>query len=145
MRYSVEEIEDLLLAKIQELTYLNTVDSYEAKYDVTLEQLIHRSPAVFAALESIEPAEELAALGLPQPWRYTWNLGIVCRDLRGPREGRRGGEGAYQILGDLQVLLEGHRLAQGLEPLEFMGAEFVHSTNIGVVYRATYTLTQAGG
>ena len=58
---------------------------------------------------------------------------------------RRGQEGAYQVVEDLYAALEGHKLTQGIEPLEFEGLEFVLSTNIGVVYRATYTLAQAGG
>jgi hypothetical protein len=145
MRYTIDQIEDLLVARIAaELPYLNTVDTFEAKYDVTLERLIHHSPAVFAALNSVKPSADLESFGVGVHI-YTFELGIVCRDLRGPKEGRRGDEGAYQILDDLYAALEGHRLSQGIEPLEFEGLEFVLSTNIGVVYRATYTLAQAGG
>ena len=144
MRYSIEEIEDLLVAKIAAaLPYLNTVDTYEAKYDVTLERLIHHSPAIFVALNSVKPGS-LESFGVDSHI-YRFELGIVCRDLRGPEAGRRGDEGAYRIADDLYAGLEGHRLSQGLEPLEFEELEFVMSTNIGVVYRATYSLEQAGG
>jgi len=145
MRYSTKQIEDLLVAKVAAgLTYLRTVDSYENKYDLELERLVHRSPMVLVSLDSIKPAEELGTFA-GQGWLYIFNLGIVCRDLRGPKEGRRGEEGAYEVIDDLYDLLEGHRLAQGLEPLEREAVEFVMSTNVGVVYRAAYSLTQVGG
>jgi len=144
MRYSVEQIEDLLVAKVAAgLAYLKTVDSYASKYDLTLEQLTYAMPAVFVFLESIGPGT-LDHFGVDSH-AYTFNLGVVCRDLRGPEEGRRGDEGAYRIIDDLWGLLQGAKLAQGLEPLEFGGVELVLSTNVGVAYRATYTLEQAGG
>lgn len=134
-------IEDLLIAKITEkLPYLAKVAGYQGELQKDLSEIVFRPMTVLVSLvNSRDVGGSFSSYGLD----HTFDLIVMCRNLRGETEGRRDDDrGAYRVLDDLRQYLNGVQLSADLQPLKFVKEEALIISRELVAYTATYSAQQ---
>lgn len=140
---TLNQIETALQEAISEdLTYLKTVSGSDGNFEVALEELLKKAPAVFIVLQTFGRQSPIESFS-DDAFQYTFNLIILARSMRGSNVARKDlNTGAYKIIDDLIVALQGKRLGTGFSPIEFTKGEYVLSSQIGVIYRTSITFHQ---
>lgn len=123
MPYSVLDVEQLLLAKLQEAEGIGvcTIREYQGELEQDLNSIVAQWPALFPAyVESSFDETQRRTFE-----NQTWDLFVGDLSYK-PRESRRGGAnnpGTYAMLSWLHANLRKVVLASGLMPVRITGQE----------------------
>ncbi len=116
------EIEDAVIAKLNTITGIKTVESYSGQLAASdWKTLIVRFPCIYCYISSADFSEENT-----MDWGdVSVNLLIGDRNLRGPAAARRGDSlspGVYAILQDARDLLHNQKIIDGFNLMKIKRA-----------------------
>lgn len=100
--------------------YIQTIDSFDGKYDTAFEELTVRLPCVLIEIEGFKP-KAIAARGtavLVTRDEITINLILGASNLKSKKEAKRGTHGIYDIAEDVRTALEGMQLGLAITALD---------------------------
>lgn len=113
MPSTLEDIEDVILSELREVSGLSTVDTFTGEIEDLLGITVQRLPAVWVMFSGCEYGEK-SVIGVDEqigPETFFFKLVLIVSALRGKKDGARG---AYEIIEAIRDRLRG----KFLEPAE---------------------------
>jgi len=139
MAYTIEQIEDALIAAIEAsamAAYCKTIESYAGQLEADISTMIKKFPAVFV-MYSGGKARMLTGIEYEKSLGFTFF--VVAKNLRGNIQARKDDYGTYQMLKDLETLLVDNQLGLEIEPIAQVSEEPVMNTKQFSIYAAEYS------
>lgn len=144
--YTIEQIEDALIAALDSLKTtisVRTIKSYQGELE---EEDIKRLIALFPAIYVVYGGSEYRDHGARRVEFMKFHLFVCDKNLRAEEEARRGGTsnpGTYAMLDAARELLYGKQLSLEIYPLRMIGQTPVWFGGGISVYAAEYETAQA--
>lgn len=147
MSYTIEQIEDAIISKLEPLKAslgVRAIKTYQGELES--EDEIKRLVMLFPAIYVVYGGSRYEDLGARKVEHMAYHLVVCDRNLRSEAEARRGGSenpGVYAMLGAIRDALCGSQLSLEIFPINLIREEPVWFEGGISIYGAEYETAQA--